>query len=181
MITRRKFMQFMVIASNGVLFSFVSKTYAKNNVGIIDISMFDIHVPLWLFDKSTKQKDRVKALNIQPNKNDGKLTLKFSGNKILHLNFNTSVAQLIKTNNNRPSRVSMLLKRTIAFSLDAIYNQVKKKGKYSLKQSFDTFQKEETIGFVTIGSLYTLIVDLRNAKAVTSIKWDSNLLIFKVN
>ncbi|MCP4269693.1 MAG: hypothetical protein GY777_29665 [Candidatus Brocadiaceae bacterium] len=180
MVTRRQFLKFMIIATNGMMLSMCSRSKTEDNSGKIDISLFDISIPLWLFDKNNKQKDRIKALSIQKNKINDKLIIIFSGNKNLNLNPKTSVNWLIKNNNNQATRKSILLKRITAYSLDAISNKIKKKSKVSLKHNFENFQAEEIINFITVDSLYKLLIDLKNIKRISSIKWDNKLLVFKV-
>ena len=180
MITRRKFIKFMIVFINSLMIPMISRAVEEKGSGKIDISKFNIFVPSWLLDKNRKQKDRTKALSVQKNKTTDKLIIIFSGNKKLSLNHNTSVDSLIKNNKNKATRESMLLKRTIAYALAAIYNQNKNKSKIFIKKDFESFQTEEVIMFITLGALYNLIIDFDKSKAVSSIKWDHKSHIFKV-
>lgn len=157
------------------------KAKAEDYSGRIDIASFDISVPLWLFDKNSKQAERIKALSAQKNKKTDKIIIYFNGDQKLHLNPRTSVDWLVKKNNNRATRKSMLLKRIIAYSINALYHEIANKGQLSLKRRFEHFQAEETITFITIDSLYNLITDVRKHKKISSIKWNTITLAFKVN
>lgn len=181
MITRRQFIKFLIIVTNAILMGRVPKAKAGDNSGNIDISPFDISVPLWLLHKSSKQAGRIKALSTHENRKTGKFIIVFSGNIKLYLDRKTSVDWLIKKNNNRATRESMLLKRIIAYSIDALYREIANKCKWSLKRRFEHFQAEETIIFITIDSLYSLIADVRRYKKISSIKWNRRSLSFSVN
>ena len=180
MITRRTFIKSTIVLLNSMIIPMISRADIGKGFGKIDISKFNIFVPLWLFDKNNKKNDKAKALSVQKNKTKDKLIIIFSGNKKLSLNHNTSVDSLFKYNRNKATRESMLLKRTIAYSLDAVYNRNRNKRKTSLQKVFESFQTEEIIDFITIGSLYELIIDLDNSKTISSVKWEENSRLFKV-
>jgi hypothetical protein len=171
----------LFIATNGILIPRLPKAKAGENAGRIDISSFNISVPLWLFDKSSKQAGRIKALSAQKTKTADKLIVHFAGGKKLHLNPKTSVAWLIKKNNNRATRESMLLKRIIAYSMNALYHETTNKSTLALKRRFEYFQAEEIIAFITIDALYDLIADIREYKEISSIQWNPKSLSFEVN
>ena len=181
MITRRQFIKFIFITTNGMLLQRLPKAKAEDYSGRIDIASFDISVPLWLFDKSSKQAGRIKALSAQKEKKTDEIIVYFNGDQKLHLNRRASVDWLIKKNNNRATRESMLLKRIIAYAMDALYHEIANKGQPSLKRRFEHFQAEETITFITIDSLYNLITDVRKHEKISSIKWHAVSLSFKVN
>ena len=118
-ITRRDFLNILILAPVvGVTVSHA------DNKGRLTVSSLNITVPVWLFDKKSKEKTKVKALAIEENKEAKEIVVLFEGNRQVMLSSGTSVQGLLQANANRPNRESMLLKRIISYSFDAMFSNL---------------------------------------------------------
>lgn len=185
MITRRELLKFIAIAGGVFTALRFSKAGAAEHPFIIDISEFNIFIPQWLLDKNKEPKNMVRAMSIQKDKASNKLIITFSDGMELRLDPETSVNRQIKKTNNRVTRRSMLLKRIISYSLDAAYRSIANKrakdSAWLLKKQFENYQAEEILEFVTIRSMYKLLIDLKTAPKVSGVKWVPGSLSFAVH
>jgi hypothetical protein len=158
---------------------FMNTSHARNK-DRLDISSLKLFVPAWLIDKNNSKRAKTQALSIKEAAKS--IVILFDGDKPLPLNPDTSVKSLMQKSNNRPTRQSMLLKRILAYGIDAIYYSLREKRHPQLgtpsKSSFDALQAEEVIDVVTIGAVYNLLTDLADRKVVTAITWHSNKQAF---
>jgi len=172
-ITRRDFLKLLGLAPVvGITVSHAG------NKGRLTVSSLNITVPVWLFDEKSKEKARILILAIEDNKEAKEIVVLFERNRQLTLNPDTSVQWLIQTSANRPTRESMLLKRIISYSLNAIFSSLADKRHpemgASLREDFDKLQAEEVIEVVTVGAMYDLLSKLNNLPVISSVSWDSN-------
>lgn len=170
-ITRRDFLKILVAAPVvGINVSHAS------NKGRLGISTLNIYVPAWLFDEKNNKKARVQALSIEENKEAKAIVVLFDRNRQFTIKRDTSVQWLMQRNGNRPSRKSMLLKRLISYSLDAIYSSIADKRNpekgTSLRKRFDALQAKEVIEMITIGAMYDLLSKLGNLPMISYVSWD---------
>lgn len=171
-ITRRHFLKILAL----VPVIGITVVHAGNK-GRLTVSSLNIAVPAWLFDEKSKEKAKIQALAIEENKDTKEIVILFEGNRQLTLNPDTSVQWLIQTNTGRPTRESMLLKRIISYSLDAIFSSLADKRHpemgASLREEFEALQAEEVIEVVTVGAMYDLLSKLNNGPVISSVSWDS--------
>lgn len=179
-VTRRYFLKILVIAPIAGV-----NVRCASNKGRLDISSLNIVVPAWLFDEKNNNTDSVQALAIEEDKEENSIVVLFNRNKKLTLNPDTSVQWLIQNNANRPTRESMLLKRIISYSLEAIFLSISDKRHpekgASLRNEFDTLQAAEVIEEITVSAIYDLLYKLNDLKMISSVSWDSGRQRFIVN
>jgi len=179
-ITRRNFLQIMIIAP--VVGIAVSR--ASNKIPL-NISSLNISVPVWLFDEKSNDRGKIQALTAEEKKETKEIIIFFTGNRQLTLNPDTSVQWLIRRNENRPTRESMLLKRIFSFCLDAIFASIADKRNPekggSLKAEFDELQSEKKLEEITVGAMYDLLLNINNLPVISTISWDENNRCFIVH
>jgi hypothetical protein len=154
----------------------VTISYASSK-SRLTVSSLKIFVPAWLFDDKSKKKERFQVLTLEENKEAKEIVVLFEGNRQLTFKSDTSVRRLIQTNANRSNRGSILLKRIISYSLEAVFlsladNRHPKKGA-SLREDFNKLQVEEVIEVITVGALYDLLSKLNNLPVISSVSWDT--------
>lgn len=148
----------------------------------LDISHLKIYVPLWLFNEEARGKAKALSL-IKIDEQD--YSFEYSGKRQITMKGTTSVSFIENRNSNKPTKHSMLLKRTLSYALHELYAETsskrhKEKGG-NLKLEFDTLQKEETIRDITITSVYKLLQKLRAMNTISSITWSSSKKEFIVH
>jgi hypothetical protein len=138
----------------------------------LDISHLKIHAPLWLFDE--KSTGKVKALSLMKI-DEQNYSFEYSEKGQVTMKGTTTVSFLENRNSNKPTKRSMLLKRTLSYALHELFREIsskrhKEKGG-NLKLEFDGLQKEETIRDITIKSVYRLLQELNTMNTISTITW----------
>lgn len=178
--SRREFLKVVAVVS---CFK-VTSVCAKSSVPL-NISSLNITAPAWMFDEKSKSIERIRAISVLKNTSSQEIVVEFEANKRLVLPENISVQLLVKRNSNRPTRKSMLLKRTISYFFDSVFTSIAGKRQpdkgHNLSSQFEKFQAEEIVNVITIGAMYDLLLQLERASVISSVVWDLKTGKFKVN
>lgn len=181
MLTRRQFI--IGVASGFVLY--ITGCNRKKNVTEKSVSSLKVTVPVWLINKNSRSLNQIKVLSIRREKENNHVIVKFRGEGELSWSAKTSALAVLKENANKATRLYILLKRIISYTLDAIYKDLKKKKKIDPDsdlnaETFLTFQTEEILDVVPIGAIYKLLRDLEEFSIVKTIRWDPISSLFRV-
>ncbi|NND00435.1 MAG: hypothetical protein HKN85_09660 [Gammaproteobacteria bacterium] len=171
-ISRRVFLTELVVAP--LLWADISHAAYRDR---LSISSLKISVPVWLFNDQGNNSGKARARSITVDGKADELLVSFTGKRELRLSPGTSVRSLRQGNSDPLTRKSILLKRIMAYGLDAIYrsiaNQRHPERGINLAAEFAALQHQAVIEAISIGAFCQLIVKVNQQEMITSVIWNS--------
>lgn len=138
---RRAFIKLFCTA----VFFLSTQAYSAGKHKCAHLKKFNIQFPPWLIHPDRKQlnpKIKLEEIGLYPKYG----YIKFLNEKPVHIDYELTPAQLLKSNNNVTNRTYMLLKRVLSYSI------------YKKTEDIDKFQDQETIDNMSLNDLVKLIV-----------------------